>query len=146
MKKRGILNTHLSAAVSKLGHGDIILIGDLGCAFPISPQVECIDLAVTDGIPLVKDVLKVVLEELEIESYIVPAEMPEQSGAAYKTLKEIISSHDKDREIKCNFLPHIEMKKIWVFQGVEDRQMRVFVRTGERTAYGYIMLVAGVNF
>jgi D-ribose pyranase len=146
MKKRGILNMHLSAAVSKMGHGDIILIGDLGCAFPFSPYVECIDLAVSDGIPMVKDVMASVLEELEVESYIIPAEMPEQSKTAYESLKEIIDLHDREGRRQVDFLPHAEMKKIWVFQDIKDRQMRVFVRTGERTPYGYIMLIAGVNF
>ena len=35
MKKSGIYNSELAKAVSKMGHGDIILIGDVGCPFPL---------------------------------------------------------------------------------------------------------------
>ena len=34
MKKNGIYNAKLSEVVGKMGHGDIILIGDVGCPFP----------------------------------------------------------------------------------------------------------------
>ena len=34
MKRTGIQNRKLSEMVAKMGHGDMILIGDLGCPFP----------------------------------------------------------------------------------------------------------------
>ena len=70
MKKNGIYNAKLSEVVGKMGHGDIILIGDVGCPFPRHDMTTCIDLAVTDGVPKVTDVVKAVLEELVIEGYI----------------------------------------------------------------------------
>lgn len=147
MKRKGILNYQLSSAVSKLGHGDIILIGDVGCAFPSNPAITCIDLAVTKGIPYVNDVLKVVMEELEVEEYIVPKEMPEVSPSAYQKYTQTIASYKiGENEILEKRLPHLEMKRIWFGEGTNNEQMKVFVRTGECTPYGYIMLVAGVNF
>lgn len=79
MKKNGIYNAKLSEVVGKMGHGDIILIGDVGCPFPRHDMTTCIDLAVTDGVPKVTDVVKAVLEELVIEGYIVSEETKQVS-------------------------------------------------------------------
>ena len=70
MKKSGIYNAELARAVGKMGHGDIILIGDVGCPFPRHDMTTCIDLAVCEGVPRVADVVKAVLSELVVESYI----------------------------------------------------------------------------
>ena len=38
------------------------------------------------------------------------------------------------------------MKRLWLDGHQQGEQMKVFIRTGERTPYGYVMLVAGVDF
>lgn len=147
MKKRGILNAELSKAVGKMGHGDIILIGDVGCPFPRHNMTTCIDLAVTDGIPKVSDVLKVVLEELEVEEYMVAEETKEVSPAVYEEFKEIISQYsNKGNALKETVVEHPKMKHMWLNGALEGEEVKVFVRTGQRTPYCYIALVAGVDF
>jgi len=143
MKRSGILNSGLSAAVSRLGHGDMILIGDVGCAFPENEKIAVVDLAVSNGIPLVADVLRTVLEELEVESYILAEESLTASPGAVKKLENILSGFtNKGGAIARKLLPHAELKRLWL----GGEQMKVFVRTGEHTPWGYIMLVAGVSF
>ena len=147
MKQNGIYHSELSLAVSKMGHGDIILIGDVGCAWPQHGQTTCIDLAVSDGIPMVKDVLAAVLQELVVERYIVAEETIAVSPESYQALKAVLSKS------KCQGHPvaecvssHQVMKELWLHGALNGDQMKVFIRTGERTPYGYIMLVAGVDF
>ena len=143
MKRGGILNSGLSAAVSRLGHGDMILIGDVGCAFPEKETVAIIDLAVSDGIPLVGDVLRTVLDELVTESYILAEEALTASPDAVRKLDDILSDFpNRNGPVTRKTLPHAELKRLWL----GGEQMKVFVRTGEHTPWGYIMLVAGVNF
>ncbi len=147
MKRKGILNAELSKAVAKMGHGDIILIGDVGCPFPRHDMTTVIDLAVTDGVPMVKDVLKVVLEELEVESYIVAQETKDVSPDTYAEFKEIISQFDnKGNPLTEKVVPHPEMKNLWLNGALEGKEVKVFVRCGQRTPYCYIALCAGVDF
>ncbi len=147
MKKRGILNAELSKAVGKMGHGDIILIGDVGCPFPRHTMTTCIDLAVTDGIPKVSDVLKVVLDELEVEEYMVAKETTEINPKIYEEFKEIISGYsNKGNALKENVVEHPKMKNMWLNGALEGQEVKVFVRTGQRSPYCYIALVAGVDF
>lgn len=147
MKRKGILNAELSKAVAKMGHGDIILIGDVGCPFPRHDMTTVIDLAVTDGVPMVKDVLKVVLEELEVESYIVAQETKDVSPDTYAEFKEIIGQFDnKGNLLTEKVVPHPEMKNLWLNGALEGKEVKVFVRCGQRTPYCYIALCAGVDF
>ncbi len=147
MKRTGILNAELSKAVGKMGHGDMILIGDVGCPFPRHEMTTCIDLAVTDGVPKVSDVLKVVLQELEVESYIVAQETKDISPDTYQEFKTIISQFkNKGNTLIEKTIPHPEMKDLWLNGALNGEEVKVFVRTGQRTPYCYIVLVAGVDF
>jgi len=147
MKRTGILNAELSKAVGKMGHGDIILIGDVGCPFPRHEMTTCIDLAVTDGVPKVSDVLKVVLQELEVESYIVAKETKDISPDTYQEFKTIISQFsNKGNRLEEKTIPHPEMKDLWLNGALSGKEVKVFVRTGQRTPYCYIALEAGVDF
>ncbi len=147
MKKRGILNAELSEAVARMGHGDIIIIGDVGCPFPRHDITTCIDLAVTDGIPMVKDVLNVVLEELEVEEYYVAEEIKSAHSNTYKDFVDIISKFtNKDMPITEKTFSHVKLKDLWLNGALNGEEVKVFVRCGQKTPYGYIALVAGVDF
>lgn len=147
MKRSGIYHNELAQAVARMGHGDIILIGDVGCAWPQNGLTICIDLAVSDGIPMVKDVLAAVLQELVVEQYIVAQETLDMSPNAHELMKRTIARYgDHSRRIGQKISSHQEMKRLWLDGHQPGEQMKVFVRTGERTPYGYIMLVAGVDF
>ena len=55
MKKAGILNADLIGALSRLGHGDVVLLAD--CGMPAPRGVPVIDLALVHGIPRFEQVL-----------------------------------------------------------------------------------------
>lgn len=147
MKKSGIYNVDLAKAVGKMGHGDIILIGDVGCPFPRHDQTTCIDLAVYEGVPRVADVVKAVLSELVVESYIVTDETKSVSPAVYQELKGILDKEtNKGSALAEKCIPHDQMKDLWLNGALRGDEVKVFVRTGERCPYCYIALVAGVDF
>jgi D-ribose pyranase len=147
MKRTGIQHNQLAQLVARMGHGDMMLIGDVGCPFPRSEGTVAIDLAIVDGIPKVEDVLKAVLGELVVESYIVSQETKDNNPTHYKTFKQILGTFDnKGNAIAEKTLPHLAVKDLWVNGATKGEQMRVFVRTAERSPYAYIILVAGVDF
>lgn len=147
MKKGGIYNVELAKAVGRMGHGDMILIGDVGCPFPRHTMTTCVDLAVSDGVPKVTDVMKAVLEELVVESYIVSQETKEISPETYEEFKGILEKEtNKGNALAEKTIPHPEMKDLWLNGGLNGEEVKVFVRTGERCPYCYIILVAGVDF
>ena len=136
MKKNGIYNAKLSEVVGKMGHGDIILIGDVGCPFPRHDMTTCIDLAVTDGVPKVTDVVKAVLEELVIEGYIVSEETKQVSPEKYQEFKNILDlEKNKGNAMNEETIPHMEMKNLWLNGSLEGKEVKAFVRTGERCPY-----------
>ena len=49
MRKTSLLNSNLSSVISKMGHTDMLAIGD--CGLPIPNETERIDLALVAGIP-----------------------------------------------------------------------------------------------
>ncbi|MEL6643207.1 MAG: D-ribose pyranase [Pseudomonadota bacterium] len=125
MKKTGLLNAELSAALARQGHGDLIVIADAG--LPVPPGVPCIDLAVTLGVPRFIDVLDVVMEEMVVEQAFAAEE-------ATGDMREILAAHHVTL-----WLPHEIFKK-------RSASARCIVRTGEATPYANIGLVSGVPF
>lgn len=147
MKKQGVLHGELSHLIAKMGHGDMILIGDVGCPFPRHEMTKTVDLAITADIPKVSDVLKVVLEELVVESYIVSQETKDINPEHYKEFTDIINKHsNKGNAISEKVIQHPEMKDLWLNGALRGDEVKVFVRTGERSPYAYIILCAGVDF
>ncbi len=147
MKRSGIQNAKLSSLVARMGHGDMILIGDVGCPFPAHDQTEIVDLAVCDGIPKVEEVLKAVMDELVVESYIVSQETKENNPEHYETFTNIINQfNNKGNPITENTMSHYPVKDLWLTGALKNEQMKAFVRTGERSPFAYIILIAGVDF
>ncbi len=147
MKKHGIYNAKLLEAIAKMGHGDMILIGDVGCAMPQHDQTEIIDLAVCEGVPKVCEVLRAVLSELVVEGYVISQETKDVSPAKYAEFREILSAEKNNgNDLYEKVISYAEMKNLWRCGPLDGQQMKVFVRTGERCPHGYIALVAGVDF
>ena len=133
MKKSGILNSKLAGLVAKTGHGDQLIICD--CGLPIPKDAVVVDLAVTENIPRFIDTIKVVLEELKIESAIIASEMESINPGLYKELISILP------EINIKKVDHEKFKDITLSNGSIG-----FVRTGEATSYANIILISGVTF
>ncbi|MBW9170340.1 D-ribose pyranase [Clostridium estertheticum] len=131
MKKIGILNGEISSVVSKMGHKDLIAIGD--CGLPIPDKTKRIDIALSKGIPSFIKTLKNVLLELQVEEVILALEIKENNP---KVLEEIKKQF---KNVKFTFITHEELK-------IMLNECKAVIRTGEQTPYANIILKSGVIF
>jgi len=131
MKKGGILHPELSKVIASLGHKDMVVICDAG--FPVPKEAKRIDLILTKNIPRFLDTLKLILEELEVESVIIAKEMREVSPETYKKTKELL------KNIPIKEVSHEKLKEI-------SKQAKAIIKTGEFTPYANIILICGVVF
>ena len=129
MKRTALLHAELSHAIATLGHGDMLVIGDVGLPIPNGPRR--IDLALTPGIPAVGDVLRVVLEEMQVEKAVIAIETMERESGQLPTWCQL--------PVTPQAVSHEDFKRL-------TQQARVMVRTGECTPYANVILVAGVTF
>lgn len=129
MKKSGILNRHLAGAVAELGHGDGVLICDVGMPIPPGPRV--VDLAFRAGVPSFAEVLEGLLDELAVEGATAAEEIreanPEASGLLTARLPGL------------THVSHEELKAL-------TASARLVVRTGEARPYANVLLRCGVFF
>ena len=133
MKRTALLHAELSHAIARLGHGDMLVIGDVG--LPIPPGPQRIDLALTPGIPTVADVLRVVLSEMQVEKAVIATEAVERNAGALPGWLGALTA----LPVVPSQLPHDAFKRL-------TQQARVMVRTGECTPFANVILVAGVTF
>lgn len=131
MKKIGVINSELSRVISELGHTDTIVIGD--CGLPIPPGVRRIDLALKKGVPGYLETLETILEELQVERYIVAAEMEQVSPELYRATANLLSPAHEEK------VTHEQFKQV-------TEKARAVIRTGEFTPYANVVLQAGVTF
>lgn len=129
MKRTTLLHAELSHAIACLGHGDMLVIGDVG--LPIPPGPRRIDLALTPGIPAVADVLQAVLSEMQVERALIASEAVDRAAGALPGWCNL--------PVAPEAVPHEEFKRLC-------REARVMVRTGECTPYANVILCAGVTF
>lgn len=133
MKKTTLINSTLSGAISRLGHTDMLAVGDAGLPIPEGP--ERIDLALRKGIPPFVRTVETVLEEMIVEKALINEESAEKSP---ETRSELLSLLEK-YGIPVESIPHSTLKSYLP-------ETRAVVRTGEYTPFCNIILVAGVAF
>jgi len=131
MKRTPLLHAELSEVIARLGHGDLLVIGDAGLPIPDGPRR--IDLAVSANVPRFVDVLSAVLAEMRVESAIVAEELWPTSPAIHAALRRQLG------DAPVTTLPHEQFK-------AATRGARAIVRTGEFTPYANVILRAGVVF
>ena len=128
MKKIGIMNCPISAAIASLGHNDTLTIVDAG--FPVPSTTERINITLKPGVPEFLQTLEVVLNELFVERAIVAEEIKSYSPHIYKSIQELLGN------APIEMIKHIEFKK-------KTKTTRAVIRTAEFTPYANIILVAG---
>lgn len=129
MKRSGILNAELSAELAKLGHGDLVTIGD--CGLPRPSGVTCVDLALTFGVPSFGQVFTAVIGEIVAEGASLATESVERNPVATALVNAAIEAPEL-----CS---HEELKAL-------SRRSVLFVRSGEATPYANVVLRCGVPF
>jgi D-ribose pyranase len=139
MKRIGILNGPLSAAIAQLGHTDGLVVCDAG--LPIPPGPERIDLALVPGTPGFLEVVRAIAGEMMIERALVATEMATASAALRQALDALLSQIGglQGSPIAIDICPHEEFKS-------RTRHARAVVRTGECTPYANVILYSGVAF
>lgn len=131
MKKRGIINAQLAGLIAGLVHKDTFMIGDGG--MPIPKGVEIVDLALCGGVPTFKQVMDAVLDETQIESYVLAEEIVEKNQPLLTYIRKSLP------EAEESMISHMALKKM-------SKNVKFAIRTDEFTPYPNIILTAGVAF
>lgn len=131
MRKTALLNSQISEVISKMGHTDMLAIGD--CGLPIPKETERIDIALIKNIPGFIETLKAVIMELQIEEVLIAVETKEVSPALFKQIQEAIGN------VKITWINHEKLKE-------SLKNCKAVIRTGEQTPYANIILKSGVVF
>ncbi|NQE47090.1 ribose pyranase [Herbaspirillum rubrisubalbicans] len=130
MKKTALLNAAISQVIATMGHGDTLVIGDVG--LPAPAGVPVIDLAVTRGVPEFMTVLQTVLTELQVEFHVVADELQTVSPALSARIDALQLPQKRS-------LSHQDFKQA-------TGRAKAYIRTGECTPYANIILGSGVVF
>lgn len=131
MRENGIINAKLVYLLTALKHTDCCIVADAG--LPIPKDVECIDLTLIKGIPSFKQVLKAVMKEITLESYIMAKETKVENQDTYQTIQDSLSDYP------CKEVSHEELKRL-------SQDAKFIIRTGEVTPYSNIILISSPGF
>lgn len=128
MKKGGIYHPAINHLLASSGHTDFFTVCDRGFPVPIGP--ERIDLALTDDIPTVLDVLRAVREEFRIDRVLVAKEALKASPARVDEMRSLLDP------ISVTPIDHLELKQL-------AREGRATIRTADTVPYANIIIVSG---
>jgi len=131
VKKHGFLSAPVAELIALMGHTDRLIICDAG--FPVPPSVPRIDLAITRNLPTLLDVLRVLLDDLAVERFVVASELQEVSPRRYAEILDLLPGVPHD------LVSHVDFKR-------SAREVRGVIRTGDFVPYSNIVLVAGVVY
>jgi D-ribose pyranase len=131
MKRHGILNQPLSSALASFGHGDLLIVSDVG--FPIPRDAQRIDLAIAADLPDLRTILSLINAEFITEKVVIAAEMAEYNRPLYDWLREHFAGAEFQER------PHAEML------GPVAASAKAIVRTGAFEPWGNIGLISGVD-
>ncbi len=131
MKEIGMLNGAIDSALTRQGHMDLMMVVDAG--FPCPDHVEVIDIALSEGVPQILDVLAELKKFHSVEK-LVMAEDAREHNPAY--LAKVAKAFGEGVELEV--IPHTELKE-------RSQQVKTIIRTGDFTAWGNVMLVSGAG-
>lgn len=139
MKKGTLLNAEISAVIARTGHTDSLTISDAGLPVPAGPQR--IDLALTQGVPGLLQVIQTVTDEMQVESVFLAEEIVQHNPQLHSELLALLESlqHHQGNTIDISYLSHEQFKE-------KTQHSQAIVRSGECSPYANIILNAGVTF
>jgi len=126
MLQRGILNPHILHLLARVRHTNTLVISDRG--FPFWPQLETVDISLTDDVPTVRQVLGALKDGFSI-------------GSAFMAEEFLEENEDPVRQeyagllapLEIRFEPHVEFKE-------RVPSAVGLIRTADTTQYGNIIL------
>ena len=139
MKKGVLLNSEVSAVVSRLGHTDQVTICDAG--LPIPTDVRRIDLALTQGVPTFLQVVDVVTQEMQVEKAILAEEIVKNNPQVHNALLAQLTQLGQlqGKAIHVDYVSHQAFK-------VQSQHSQAVIRSGECSPYANVILCSGVTF
>ncbi|NOR33062.1 MAG: hypothetical protein GQ579_00110, partial [Bacteroidales bacterium] len=90
MKEVGIINRDIAAVISEQGHGDLLMVTDAGFAIP--PDVEVIDISLSENVPMVIDVLKELEKYFSVEKMFMSVETQDVSPTHFEEVSKAFGS------------------------------------------------------
>lgn len=134
MLKSGCINPCIMAALSKLGHGDKILIADGN--YPLMKKTgdaEKVYLGLTASTPTVTEVLSALLHEVNVEAACVMDPRTETEPAIFEEFRQL--------------LPDISLSKLGRYEfydAASDPTVGLAISTGETRVFANILITVGV--
>lgn len=129
MLQIGILNPHVLGLVARIRHTNTLVIADR--AFPFWPEIETVDLSLTEGIPTVLNVLDALRPNFKVGRIRQAAEfLGTNSDPTIQRFDEAFAGFP---EASVERLPHRDFKAF--VSGAIG-----LIRTGDPTAYGNLIL------
>lgn len=136
MKKR-ILNKRLAAIVASIRHGEMLFIADAGSGtsskalYPLTSDVEYLELAAVTGSPSFQDVVSTLVEVGDFEGAIVTDVMKTLNCKDYSFLLELLG---KENIHEMNYIPE--------YYEMRDR-CKAMIQTGDYGIHAQAILIAG---
>jgi D-ribose pyranose/furanose isomerase RbsD len=130
MKRGGVLNMKLSAAIAAMGHDDIMLVCDAG--LPLVYDGRVIDLALAPDVPDLFTVLRTIRQEMWVEKFAFIAETADFNPVVVNTVKEIFPD-----------AAMATMPNEW-FHQIAVNGAKYVVRTGAWRPWGNVALWSGI--
>jgi D-ribose pyranase len=131
MKEIGAINRGIDTAISKQGHGDMLMVTDAGFAIPVG--VEVIDLSLDENKPMVVEVLAMLKKYFSVEKMIMANETKNISPTLFSNISKAFGDG-----IPVETIEHSALKEM-------SKTVKALVRTGDFTAYGNVILVSGAG-
>ena len=126
MLQHGILNPGLLSLIARVRHTNTLVIADRG--FPFWPQIETVDISLTDDVPTVRQVLEALRENFVVGAAFMAEEFLREDGEpVQREYAKLLAP------VSIQFEPHVEFKH-------RVPQAIGLIRTGDTTQYGNIIL------
>jgi len=132
MKKGKILNRAMNDAICAMGHTDVLIVSDAGYNVP-AEGVICVDLAITQDLPSVLEIVKLLTTDFIYERCIVAEEQKKYNPVFHQQLVE----HLDRCEIET--VPHTDIIGQW------RDAAKVIIRTGGLEPWGNIVFTSGID-
>ena len=131
MKEVGMLNSHIDSALTRQGHMDLMMVVDAG--FPCPDHVELIDIALSEGVPAILDVLAELKKYHSVEKIVMAQDTQDHNPTYFAKVAKSFGDG-----VEMEVISHTELKE-------RSHDVKTIIRTGDFTAWGNVMLVSGAG-
>lgn len=131
MVEIGVLNRGVASAITKQGHGDLLMVTDAGFAIPLG--VEVIDISLEENKPMLLEVLAMLKKYYSVEKMFMANQTKETSPSLFNNISKAFGEG-----IPVETVDHLELKEM-------SKKVKMIIRSGDFTAYGNVILVSGAG-